>query len=48
MAILILLKNLAFSFFKDISKVKFSNRNTHPGEIKIPALNAEIQDISGN
>lgn len=49
MAILILVKNQAFSFFfKDSSQVKFSNRNTHPGEIKTPALNAKIQDISGN
>lgn len=37
-----------FFSFKDSSKIKFSKRNTYPGEIKTPALNGEIQDISGN
>ena len=37
-----------FFFFKDSSKIKFSKRNTYPGEIKTPALNGGIQDISGN
>ena len=39
---------LFFFFFKNSSKVKFSNSSTHPGEIKPPALNVEIQDVSGN
>ena len=38
----------SFPFFKGSSKIKFSNRNTYPGEIKTPVLNGEIQDISGN
>lgn len=33
---------------KDTSKVKLRARNIHPGEIKIPALNVELQDASEN
>lgn len=33
---------------KTLSEVKFSDRNIHPGEIKTPALNGELQVISEN